>query len=99
MDDVSRGAGKERPDPRQDFITNLIQFVKEQRNDRQLAVSILMDANELLGTEPDGIQKLTEQLQLTDIHCNKLGPNGPATYIRGKDRIDYGFFSPEFQIQ
>ena len=94
---MSRVAGKERPDPRNDFITDIIQFVKEQRTDCQLAVSILMDANELLSTEPDGIQKLmTETLQLTEIHCNKLGSNGPATYIRGKDRIDYGFFSPEF---
>ena len=93
---MSRVAGKARPDPRKDFITDLIHFVKEQRNDRQLVVSILMDANELLGNEPDGIQQLTEQLQLTDIHCNQLGPDGPATYIRGKDRIDYGFFSPEF---
>ena len=66
-------ADKEGPDSGKDFIIDLIQFVKEQRNDRQLAVSILMDANELLGTEPDGIQKLTETLQLTDIQSTNSG--------------------------
>ena len=76
---MARVAGKARPDPRNDFITDLIKFVKEQRTVRQFAVSILMDANELLGTEPDGIQKLTETLQLTDIHCSMLRPHGPAT--------------------
>ena len=25
-----------------------------------------------------------------------LGPNGPAIYIRGKDHINYAFFSPKF---
>ena len=74
-------AGKKQLDPPKDFITDIIQFVKKQRNDCQLAVSILVDANKLLGTELDGIQKLTETLQLTDIHCNQLGPDGPATYI------------------
>jgi hypothetical protein len=93
---MSRVAGKEKPDPRNDFINDLIQFVTEQRADRQIAISILMDANELMGRETEGIQRLANTLKLTDIHCNMLGPEGPATYIRGKDRIDYGLFSPEF---
>ena len=52
-----------------------VQFIKEQCTDRQFTLSILMDANELLGTKPEGIQKFTKTLQLTDIHpSSMLGP-------------------------
>jgi hypothetical protein len=84
---MSRVAGKVTPDPRNDFITDLIQFVTEQRADRQIAISMLMDANELLGRETKGMQRLADTLNLTDIHRNMLGPQGPAAYvIRGRTR-------------
>jgi hypothetical protein len=57
-------------------------------------VSILIDANECLGQEKR--TDLTQGLNLTYIHSNMLGPNGPVTYLRGRERIDYGLFSAEF---
>jgi hypothetical protein len=95
---MSRVAGHQHPDLRNDFITDLIQFVTEQRTGHHLAVSVLMDANKSLGRDPSaGLQCLTEAINFTDIqHSNMLSPDSPATCLRSSDRIDYGFFTPEF---
>jgi hypothetical protein len=89
---MSRLAGNQAPDPRQDFIHDLIQFVKEKRNNRTMAVGIFLDANEKLGDEVDGLQRLTSSLGLTDAHANLLGNEGPAIYLRGTKRLDYALF-------
>jgi hypothetical protein len=73
--------GKVHPDPRKDFINDIIQFVTEQRADWHISLSILMDANILLGQEADGFQHITKTLNLTDIHRNMLGQEGPAIYL------------------
>lgn len=94
-----RVAGNKRPDPRQDFITDHIPFIREQSCIAcTIAVGILIVANETLSSEAEGlIQRLTHTLNLTDIHDNiMIGPDGPATYLRGKEQIDYGLFPPEF---
>ena len=88
---MSHVAGNSNPDPRQDFISDLIQFVKEKRNLRPVAVNINLDANEQMGDEHNGLQRLTEELGLTDIHGNQLGrQHAPATYLRGRKTVDYG---------
>jgi hypothetical protein len=61
---MSRLAGNRSPDPRNDFLTDLIQFVTDKKAGRQLAVSILLDANETLGSDADGLQRLTNTLNL-----------------------------------
>jgi hypothetical protein len=93
---MSRVAGNQTPDPRNDFITDLtIQFVKEQGNNRTLAVGIFLDANEQLGDELAGLQRLTAQLDLTDAHGNHLGnDDAPSTYVRGSKRVHYALLCP-----
>jgi hypothetical protein len=49
---LSRVAGKQDPNPRDDVITDLIQFVKAQTLRKPTAVGIFIDANESLGDEP-----------------------------------------------
>ena len=81
---MSHVAGNPTPDPRNDFIQDLIQFVKDQRKLKPLAININLDANESMGDEAAGLQRLTTELGLTDVHGNQLNAEtAPATYIRG----------------
>jgi hypothetical protein len=85
---MSHVAGNPKPDPRKNFITDLIQFVKEQRSIKPLAINVNLDANERMGEEADGLQKLTAELGLTDIQGNNLGThNAPATHTRGSKQV------------
>jgi hypothetical protein len=52
---MARVVGKQNPDPCNDFMTDLIQFVKEQRASCQLGDSILMDANKPLDRKANGL--------------------------------------------
>jgi hypothetical protein len=67
---MSHVAGNQSPDPRNDFISDLIHFVKEQRSLKPIAININLDANECMGEEAEGLQRLTSELGLTDIHGN-----------------------------
>ena len=60
-------------------------------------MAIFIDANERMGDEPAGLQRLTEALALTDIHANLLDPaQEPATYLRGEKRLDYALLNHYF---
>ena len=83
-------AGNTNPNPRNDLISDLIQFVQEKRSINPLAVNINLDANEQVGEESTGLQWLTTILGLTDVHGNKLGSNAPATCTQGSKQIDCG---------
>jgi hypothetical protein len=87
---MSHVAGNPKPDPRKDFIADLIQFAQDKQRIQPMAVNINLDANEHLGAESDGPQHLTTVLGLTDVHGNKLGPDTPATCTRGSKQTDYG---------
>jgi hypothetical protein len=81
---LSLAAGNKSPDPRQDFISDHLQFIKMQRIRKDITVTIFLDANERLGDEADGQQQLTETLNLTDIHGNRLDQEQEsAIYLRG----------------
>jgi hypothetical protein len=88
---MSHVACNKSPDPRNDFISDLIQFVKEERILKPVAINVNLDANECMGEDAEGLQQLTsELLGLTDINSNQLGAlNAPATCLRGKRQINH----------
>jgi hypothetical protein len=92
---MSHVAGNPKPDPRKSFITDLIQFVKEQGSIKPLAINVNLDANKRMGEEARRLQKLTAELGLTDIQGNNLGAhNAPATNTRGSKQVDHGLACP-----
>jgi hypothetical protein len=95
---MSRVAGNKQPDPRQDFIKDIIQFVIEQRNGRTLAVEIFIDAN-TIGGGRGGTSTHYRQIR-THRHTWKSirHRQHPArTYlVRGRKRIEYAILSPLF---
>lgn len=86
-----REDGIETQNPRRSFITDLVQQIKNIRSKEPMASFILMlDANELLGAESNGLADLTRSLEFIDIFLQFQGHVPEiATYDRGKKRIDY----------
>jgi hypothetical protein len=69
--------------------------VEEHRSLKPLVININLDTNERMGDKADGLQRLTAELGLTDIHGNQLrAQNAPSTYTRGSQQIDYGLVCP-----
>jgi hypothetical protein len=92
---MSHVDGNPTPDPRNDFISDLIHFDKDQRRLKPMAININLDANEPMGDEANGLQRLTTELGLTDIHGTHLGAHtAPPTHTRGSKKIDYGLVCP-----
>jgi hypothetical protein len=89
-----RLAGKLKPNPRKQFITDLTHEIKRW----QLAGADIIlggDFNERLGDTHDGIASLASQYGLVDVHASNHGIQAePNTYSRGTKRLNYVFASP-----
>jgi hypothetical protein len=86
---ISRTLGETNPAPRAQFIKDLTRQMRQwQANGNEII--LMLDANEQMGTEEEGIQYLTTSCNLTDIHAHRC-PNisNMATYSRGSKRIDF----------
>jgi exonuclease III len=81
------------PNPRKQFIIDLDSLITKLRNQGH-EILLLLDANESLFDTNCRIRDLTRKHKLADLHTRKHGLEGqPATYIRGKRKIDYIFGS------
>ena len=88
---VERLNGTESPEPRSQCIRDLTKTVQEWQK-KKLEVIIMIDANETMGTEAEGIASLTTTCNLTDIHAyHHERINNIASYARGTKRIDFIF--------
>ena len=85
-------AGENSPDPRAQFILDLSLYIQSWRITPQDKVIVMMDANERLGGEKEGIARLLSNTGLADIfNLKKASTCKIATHNKGTHRIDYMF--------
>ena len=88
--------GYRDPDPRSQFVTDIIQVIKTWRNQNK-AVLVCIDANENPQKQStDGITRIFTETDLTDLHSHRQKDSRPPTYNRGSKPIDLCAGSPEF---
>ena len=75
--------------PRKAFKRDLKAFATECLTAGQ-KILIVGDFNEVLGAEIDGMSKIAADLNLIDVMKYRHQDSFPATYSRGKSRLDYG---------
>ena len=92
-----RLAGVQQPDPRRQFITDLLaDLQRRRRNDEH--VLLIGDFNEQIGDDPKLMASVCSALNLFDPHTLRHGDAVDIpTYIRGKKRLDYCFLDSIFQ--
>ena len=83
------------PDPRLQFIIDLTSFIKSLRAKTTDIIILMLDANEVLGTDKQGLTQLLQDTGLVDIFSiHKSEQCTIPTYNGGQHRIDYIFGSP-----
>jgi hypothetical protein len=92
---VSRLQGIARSEPRKQFIKDikrlLIQLKKEGNK-----IILMMDANEAMGKDKNGISTVASDCDLIDVHTSRHHEAATtATYARGTKKIDYILITPE----
>ena len=93
---VLRAKGVQNPNPRQQFIDDLIEVIKElQTAEHEIVLGL--DANEPMGKFNSKIAKLAEITNLIDIHNQHHSiehGEPPGTHKRGTEKIDHILVSP-----
>jgi hypothetical protein len=85
---------KQDPSPIKHFRKDLHQFLQSCTKKNELLM-LYGDFNEVLGSQSNGVSKLARDFDLVDVmHAFHQIP-GPATYARGRDRLDYILASPD----
>jgi hypothetical protein len=84
-------ASPRNPDPRQQFVTDLIKLVKNWQ-DENSEIIIGIDANDPMDTPNTDIFRLLQETTLTTLHKDI---EAPATYARGKTCIDFILGTPK----
>jgi len=86
--------GVQNPNPRQQFISDLIQQIKQWRQQNK-EVLIGMDANENIDDPNSHIARLFDETDLIDLHHHRYPTKPkPATHQRGSKPIDMMIGSP-----
>jgi hypothetical protein len=85
--------GRTNPNPRQILITDLRALVSEIRREGH-DIILMGDFNEQIGLDPHGMSSVLTAGGLIDSYITRHGiDKEPATYARGKTRVDYIFIS------
>jgi exonuclease III len=79
--------------PRTAFRRDLSQYIR-QCTDKGHELLLLGDFNENFGNEPDGMPKIATEFQLIDLMASRHSSHPPATYARGRTRLDYALATP-----
>jgi exonuclease III len=74
--------------PRIAFRRDLMLYLKSQI-DRGHEILLIGDFNEPFGSDPDGMEKIAAEIQLIDLMSMRHSSTPPATYARGRTRLDY----------
>jgi exonuclease III len=74
--------------PRTAFRRDLSLYIR-QCKEKHHDILLLGDFNEPFGRDPDGMLKLAAEHQLIDIMSARHSSAPPATYARGRTRLDY----------
>lgn len=89
---LSRQRGDQNPNPRLSFINDLMLHFTRWSVTQDDYIILMIDANEQLGKERNGINKLVEKLKLVDaLSTFHKSQCKIPTYIQGSSRIDYIF--------
>ena len=76
-------------EPRKAFKRDLRLFIQECLKEGH-EILLVGDFNESLGSEIDGMSKMAADLNLIDLMKVRHTQSSPATYSRGRSRLDYG---------
>jgi exonuclease III len=77
-------------DPRQQFITDIIEEIQKIEKDPNNLCILMFDANESIDDKSGSIRKIMAQTSLVDTFSQVAEePERLATYTRGRKRIDY----------
>ncbi|KAI2495726.1 hypothetical protein MHU86_18785 [Fragilaria crotonensis] len=79
--------------PRVAFRRDLGNYLKQCREGNE-EIFLLGDFNECIGSDPDAMQKILDDNELTNVMSNKHSGPLPATYSRGHKCLDYAFATP-----
>lgn len=85
----------ETVNPRTAFRRDLSECLKKYQTDK-VEVLLVGDFNEVLGSDPDGMVKISGEYNLIDLMSSRHSSTPPATYARGSKRLDYALASPLF---
>ena len=92
---VARLQGSNRPEPRQQFIQDIKRLLKQLKKDGNKVI-LMMDANEALGKNKNGVSTITSDCDLIDVHTSRHNDAATtATYARGTKKIDYILITPD----
>ncbi len=83
------GQNQLKPDPREQFVTDMIEFVHRWQHTHDIL--LCLDANDnTIESRDHGIERIIDETELIDLHQHRH-PNTPslATYNRGRLTIDY----------
>ena len=78
------------PNPREQFVTDIIQFIHDLKLGPNDMILLMFDANEHIGKEKNGIINIIEKAGLVDLFpMHHSTPCNIATQVKGSQRIDY----------
>jgi hypothetical protein len=93
-----RASGIQKPDPRQQFFTDLLVYIQQLKRDKH-EIFVMLDANETTDARNGPFDKFVTDSGLIDLYKYRHPPTSETkpinSHISGKEQIDYGFGTPK----